>query len=124
MTGGDPRWQQRKWRLGTLYRLGFGREGYDKYLESSHWIEFRKGAFAAQRKRLGFNCCEKCTEDKKQLPGVILVLHHLTYERLGCELLEDVLIVCKDCHDKIHGRDAQNQKRSRTFDDCVPSSGN
>ena len=33
-----------------------------------------------------------------------LTVHHPTYERLGAELLVDVVIVCRDCHNEIHRR--------------------
>jgi hypothetical protein len=36
---------------------------------------------------------------------VELHVHHLTYERLGKELIEDVQIICRKCHHKEHGRD-------------------
>lgn len=32
-------------------------------------------------------------------------VHHLTYDRLGNEMLFDLVAVCKPCHDLIHGRD-------------------
>jgi predicted HNH restriction endonuclease len=35
----------------------------------------------------------------------------LTYERLGQELIGDVVIICRNCHDKIHLRDAQSRAR-------------
>jgi hypothetical protein len=35
----------------------------------------------------------------------------LTYERLGNELIEDVEIVCRECHDKIHLRDSKSRVR-------------
>lgn len=35
-------------------------------------------------------------------PATPLDLHHLTYERLGHELPEDIVAVCRPCHDLIH----------------------
>lgn len=29
-------------------------------------------------------------------------MHHLTYERLGCEWLTDLVALCKDCHEQEH----------------------
>jgi len=38
-------------------------------------------------------------------------MHYLTYERLGEELIEDVEIVCRECHEMDHGRDPQTRAR-------------
>ena len=35
----------------------------------------------------------------------------LTYERLGSERIEDVSIICRECHDKIHLRDVKSRAR-------------
>lgn len=29
-------------------------------------------------------------------------VHHLTYERIGNELVSDLLVVCGECHEQIH----------------------
>lgn len=31
-------------------------------------------------------------------------LHHVTYVRLGAERVEDVRVLCPDCHREVHGR--------------------
>jgi 5-methylcytosine-specific restriction endonuclease McrA len=108
----NKNWQQRKWRLGALHRLGFGRDGYDKYLESPYWKEFRRKKFAEQLERIGHNCCEQCATIVEK-PTVELQVHHLTYERLGNELMGDVQIICRECHKKVHSRDVESQKRHR-----------
>jgi 5-methylcytosine-specific restriction endonuclease McrA len=98
----------REWRLRRkiLFDMGLTREKYDKYLETPHWKEFRRQAFAEQRKTLGENRCNRCQKSK-----VTLHVHHLTYERLGKELLTDVEIICGECHEKEHGRDEQSRAR-------------
>ena len=60
---------------------------YRAYIRSSKWQEIRQRAL----NRAG-NRCEKC-----QAVGRLDV-HHLTYDRLGSELLEDLLVVCEACH--------------------------
>jgi 5-methylcytosine-specific restriction endonuclease McrA len=75
-----------------------------KYLWSPHWRAFRKLALDEQRQRLGLNICDYCENTSE------LQVHHLTYERLGSERLEDVSIVCKDCHDQFHGRNDKGPK--------------
>lgn len=46
-----------------------------------------------------------------------LHVHHLTYERKGHELLEDVLVLCLSCHEEQHPgrrfRDRREQARRR-----------
>jgi 5-methylcytosine-specific restriction endonuclease McrA len=109
--GGSTSWLERRRRRAGLYKLGLEMKDYEtKYLLSPHWIAFRKLAFEAQRRRLGYNCCEHCPQEERSKEAKLQV-HHLTYERLGSELLEDVIIICDGCHDKIHGRDVQNRKR-------------
>ncbi len=103
-------WREQKWRRARLYRLGFERFEYDKYLETPHWQAFRKHALETQKQRLGRNCCERCPEEKRQ-GDVELHVHHLTYERLGEELIEDVEIICRACHEKEHGHDTDKRAR-------------
>ena len=79
---------------------------YDRYLETAHWQSFRKLALESQLKKLGKSRCESCPTDSNDLH-----VHHLTYERLGAERIEDVTIVCRECHEKIHLRDQQNYRR-------------
>jgi hypothetical protein len=75
--------------------LKFQKSHYYKYLihlQSDYWKNIRL-------KVLERDCdiCQKCKERKAT------EVHHLTYERLGNELLEDLLSVCRSCHLKIHG---------------------
>jgi hypothetical protein len=94
---GSPAWREQLFKRERLSELGLKR--FEDYFETAHWKEFRRAAFEDQRKRLGYNQCELRGER-----NVMLIVHHLTYERLGAELLSDVRIVCKGCHsDLIHG---------------------
>ncbi len=68
---------------------------YDAYMQSPAWRFKRQqvldrdgGICQVYRKR-------EATE-----------VHHLTYTRFGCEMLFDLLAICEDCHDRIHGRKA------------------
>jgi hypothetical protein len=65
---------------------------YDDALASAHWRKLRKIAEQRSHRR-----CEKCGRSTENaLFG--LSLHHVTYERLGAELPEDVLLLCPRCH--------------------------
>ena len=73
------------------YWLKKRRESYSDYLKSDKWINFRSRVFAKR----GFKC-ESCSSKKN------MQLHHLTYENVGNEHDEDVMILCQQCHEKAH----------------------
>ena len=66
---------------------------YKRYLASREWATLRE----AVRKRAG-NACERCDILPMQ------VVHHLTYERIGHERLEDLQAICKPCHEYESGK--------------------
>lgn len=59
---------------------------YDKYLASRHWHELRGKVLV-----LSDSTCARCG-------GVATQVHHITYERLGRERLEDLEPICSNCH--------------------------
>lgn len=65
---------------------------YKEYIVSSSWKQ--KRWVAIQRAN---NRCQRCGKSIKEVP---LQVHHLTYDRLGCERDEDLLVVCAPCHEK------------------------
>jgi len=67
-------------------------EAHEIYLKSERWLAFRRRILIRSD---GF--CENCFKKTKPLH-----IHHLTYERWGCELEEDVLALCVTCHNEIH----------------------
>jgi hypothetical protein len=66
---------------------------YHKYLASREWALLRE----AVRKRSGGKC-ERCGQ------GPHDDTHHLTYERVGHERLEDLQAVCSPCHKFLSGK--------------------
>jgi len=66
---------------------------YSEYLKSDAWKTKRKLVL----KRANYTC-EGCGLEKTSLD-----VHHLTYERKGCELLTDLVAYCKKCHSLAHG---------------------
>lgn len=74
-----------------VYSLGS--ISYQEYLRSSHWQTIRELKLAK-----GKNECEVCGSNSQ------LQMHHKTYKRRGKELPEDLVILCKPCHQKFHGR--------------------
>ena len=92
--GGDYRApahvRKRAWeRHQRLTELGYA--NYEAYLHSPHWMDTRRRYYESDRPQ---ECICGAAED--------LQLHHLTYERVGRERLEDLLPFCKGCHRLIH----------------------
>ena len=77
-------WQgQKKSRLAMLRAMS-----YIEYLRSPEWK-----AKSAEALAKAHHCCHKCAEK------IGLEVHHRTYERLGCELPEDLVVLCARHHD-------------------------
>ncbi|HEV8653179.1 MAG TPA: HNH endonuclease [Actinomycetes bacterium] len=70
-----------------LGELGLPPWRYQEYLESPEWQA--KRALALERD--GHQCTECHRADR-------LEVHHITYVRLGRELLEDLVTLCFHCH--------------------------
>lgn len=92
-----------------LKALGFA--SYRDYLKSDHWQEFRarvlreSAAAKKLRRRHGKIVCSFCFSDTK------FNLHHKTYKRLGKERMDDVAIICDDCHEASHARHEANPRK-------------
>lgn len=63
---------------------------YLLYIASKHWRDVRELV-----KKRAFNRCERCR-------GPFQQVHHLTYENLGHENLEDLVGLCDGCHRDAH----------------------
>src|SRR5262249_39716457 len=63
------------------------KDQYAAYLKSAKWKKIRYAVL----KRDGFTC-SKCGGKFN------LQVHHLTYDHIGEELLEDLKTLCRDCH--------------------------
>lgn len=70
------------------------KQSYEMYLRSDRWREL-----ALQVKRNSHWTCFYCGV---QTPW--LDVHHITYDRVFHETIEDLRPTCRDCHCKIHGR--------------------
>lgn len=74
-----------------LRELGF--RNYEAYLRSEHWRQLRSAVFKQNK------TCFCCGIESRNPE-----LHHVRYDNIGNEKPEDVVVVCKYCHDKLHGR--------------------
>ncbi len=66
---------------------------YSEYLRSTGWLIRRWDALEAAAYR-----CQRCGK----MHG--LDVHHVTYERIGHELPDDLVALCRGCHAEEHGR--------------------
>jgi len=66
---------------------------YPEYLKTDHWKAVRQRELITANGR-----CRLCNSDGP------LDVHHRTYERLGEELPEDVLALCRPCHESHHDK--------------------
>lgn len=64
---------------------------YADYLKSPEWAQKRQRAL----RFAGFRC-QLCNSPER------LNVHHRTYERLGQELMGDLITLCNDCHSIFH----------------------
>ena len=80
VTGGGRRGGKPAWWYSEEYRA---------YLASDEWKARRLRAIT-----LAGGCCQGCGA----APSDGLDVHHRTYERLGDERDDDLLVVCRPCH--------------------------
>lgn len=66
----------------------------DAYYCSSHWLKKSQ-----ERKALDGNQCVLCFDKETQ---AVLHCHHVTYENLFAEPMEDLLTLCEVCHERLH----------------------
>lgn len=65
---------------------------YQAYLRSEKWALIRSQALARSS-----GLCQICDYSRAA------EVHHITYARLGHEHPDDLMAVCGDCHDLLHG---------------------
>ena len=90
---------------------------YKTYLESQHWQDLKKKYYKSKLVKKINNkiVCFSCEQSKP------LSLHHKTYKRMGNEKLNDLVLLCQDCHDlahKIHNKNKE-LKNSRFYDSRI-----
>jgi hypothetical protein len=73
---------------------------YHKYLASREWALLKNQV----NKRSGGKC-ERC------MVGNYDSTHHITYERIGHEKIEDILAVCEGCHKFLSGKSSADPSK-------------
>lgn len=66
---------------------------YHRYLNSWHWRIMRQ-----IKLWLSGHKCQLCASRHR------LEVHHNTYERVGRESLNDLVVLCRQCHQKYHNK--------------------
>lgn len=85
------------------------REEYLAYIQSPEWFEKRKCRLELDN----WTCfvCELRPDD------CCLNAHHLTYEHIGNEPLDDLITLCIKCHEAIHKRPSYDRKSLQAMKD-------
>lgn len=76
-------------RRSGLTRLGF--RSYEAYIESAGWKARRRAALAGRPRR-----CLVCHAPRD------LIAHHVTYQNIGRETADDIVLLCPTCHRETH----------------------
>lgn len=93
ITRHDEEWlAARGWELTFVEIQAQTWSTYEEYLKAPQWDGRRKEAL----KRSGFRC-QVCNKG-----NCVLDVHHRTYERLGRERDEDLIVLCRGCHGISH----------------------
>ena len=66
------------------------KDNYNNYLQSAEWAKKRMGAMDRDNWK-----CVFCGDDAVHV-------HHMTYERIFNEALEDLVSLCERCHQREH----------------------
>jgi len=65
---------------------------YDKYMKSDMWCRKREHFLENKKDR----CCEVCGKENANQ------VHHRTYQRIRLEKMNDLTLLCRECHEKFH----------------------
>lgn len=79
---------------------------YYQYIQSEEW-RLKKEKFKASRLWRDGRCYVCCNK------GIEVHIHHITYENLGNEKLNDLRILCAVCHAAVHETKSLRNKRMK-----------
>jgi 5-methylcytosine-specific restriction endonuclease McrA len=94
----DERWPWRSVVVETSTPTEEHSYTYDEHMKSDYWRKIR-----FQVRERDKHKCRHCGS------GTNLVCHHITYENLGNESLDDLLTLCKRCHYNVHQEDLRRK---------------
>ena len=105
---GRPGRSRRNWRLKVKIAGRLTKRPSSAHPAPAHWAELRAAALSAAG-----HACRCCPASEAE--GYALELHHRHYDTFGAETLEDVTVLCRQCHEAIHSRLRQERINSRRF---------
>lgn len=79
-----------------LYFFPTRKEKYQHYLNSEKWRKFRLQVL----KKDDFKCVRCGSEYNLQI-------HHIDYQRIGKEKIQDCVTLCRNCHEIIHKKNGK-----------------
>ena len=83
------------------YDFGHGTgedRGAEGYLNEEKEIRAYAPIAIAALQRAGYKC-QACSTKKE-----ILDVHHNSYDRLGAEEPQDLIVLCRTCHGRVHNK--------------------
>lgn len=82
---------------------------YGEYRQSRWWRTRRDRYVADLVARWGLKHCELCRLEHVNVEDIEVRfnVHHMTYEHLGYERDEDLILLCSPCHNLVHYPDSE-----------------
>ena len=90
--------RNRRRSLRTPGRAAAGKR-YADWLASPEWRRRRRRWAMEEQRRCGRIVCALCGDRWSQSHGD---LHHLSYSRMGRESHDDLMAMCRPCHELVH----------------------
>ena len=84
----DKKVSENKWWIGLPYQ---------EYLKTKHWRKVKYMFFTTVKPEACNDCGKKFVNRKE------FNVHHKTYDSIGHELMEDLELLCRGCHELKHG---------------------
>lgn len=84
--------------VGIMEKEKTNKEKYLDYLKSDKWKEI-----ATRKRRKAGHKCQLCNNSNS-----VLHVHHTNYDHIYKERLQDLIVLCENCHKKFHGKEADN----------------
>lgn len=90
-----------------------GAKTYQDFLNSDLWKDIKEWTFELRRIKTkrgkGLLMCERCKINFPfSLRNKKMTIHHLNYNCVGSERAEDLMILCRKCHNFIHSKNNIN----------------
>lgn len=79
---------------------------YNRYIKSKKWRIKRQSFLDYLMEQNGVLKCQKCRKPY----GPYFNVHHTSYDNFKNEDFGDLLLLCEDCHNRIHGHKPRRKK--------------